>query len=204
MRVVTVAVGPGFRHHVLTPDLKWEYVAKLARKASTYNLDFTVITDEPWDHLVDMQGEEPGFPGWYQKLSLFNPGRWRHSEVLLFIDLDAVVCGDLNNLAMPIHACAKAHNKWPINTSVMVWPAGSRRSRKIYEAYKRQPPNRDIGDGEFMLSVDEPWPTPWPHAYFPRIKRNDAVTGQAVLGFFHGPGKPHQMRDHPFVKKFWT
>jgi Glycosyl transferase family 8. len=83
-----------------------EYVEKLyhsAKRHSTVNYDFVVITDNPahYQHLdvktipVDMKNWNNPKQGWWYKMYLFKPDLPIDNKVL-YLDLDVVVVGNID------------------------------------------------------------------------------------------------------------
>lgn len=69
--------------------------------------------------------DDSPFSGWWAKISLFKPGRFRGR--VLYLDLDVTVTGGLDDLAdFPApFAIIKDWNRPGVNSSVMVWDAGA-------------------------------------------------------------------------------
>ena len=69
--------------------------------------------------------DDSPFPGWWAKISLFEPGRFEGR--VLYLDLDVEVTGNLDDIAdhpFPF-AIIKDWGRFGYNSSVMTWDAGS-------------------------------------------------------------------------------
>lgn len=69
--------------------------------------------------------DDSPYPGWWAKVSLFEPGRF--SGRVLYLDLDVTVVGPLGDLAAFPHPLAACRDflSLRVNSSVMAWDAGS-------------------------------------------------------------------------------
>lgn len=69
--------------------------------------------------------DDSPFPGWWAKVSLFEPSRFKGR--VLYLDLDVTVVGGLDDLAdypYPFAAIKDYGDPLTINSSVMAWDAG--------------------------------------------------------------------------------
>lgn len=217
MRFVTISVGRGFQYSPLDDALKKRYITNL------YNMidrnyfkpfEFTVIADV--DTPFHTLEPEQGMPTVWQKLSVFNPNRFQDGERICFLDLDVLVVGDLDSfLAVPDHSITMDGVKDEYNSSVMVFPAGSEQTTCLYDKFWEKPdfwidtytgPRRPRGGprgggDQRMIHENSTWNTPWVKEQHPWIQ-SDKVTAEAVLLFFHGHKKPHQVKNR-MVAEHW-
>lgn len=127
-----------------------EWVARLAAQvdrhlpgASTY-----VSTDDRW-------------PGWWAKLSLFDPDRFAPGERLLYLDLDSLVVGDLSEIASydgDFAAIRSFIGPDMAQSGVMAWTPGEA-SSALWDRWTSDPDRwmREYrGDGEFLDATIEP------------------------------------------------
>lgn len=85
---------------------------------------FQPVTDSPW-------------PGWWAKMSLFEPGRFEGR--VLYLDLDTTPCGPLDDLASDTFTmCRDWQHLGRLNSSVMAWAPGETTER-IWKAWTADP-----------------------------------------------------------------
>lgn len=63
--------------------------------------EFVVLTDTPdaFDRGIRAEGLHLGLPGWWSKIELFRPGLFPGGRQVLYLDLDTLVVGELDQLA---------------------------------------------------------------------------------------------------------
>lgn len=171
INVVSVCVGPKFG-----PD----YVERLhdmaGRNLSTVEQRHWCVTDDPHalpDYVTAIP-HNPDLPGWWQKVFLFSPDMpWAEGERVLYLDLDVIVTGRLEDLVEHKGIIQDWH--WPcFNSSVMVWDHGEHRG-----VWKHFAPDlvgipgfmkdmglypegaTDGGDQEWITECSEYWKEPW-------------------------------------------
>jgi len=97
--------------------------------ALTLRHRFVCITDRQIEGVTTIE-PQVDFPGWWQKIGLFYPGM--SDEYNLYLDLDVVVTGGLDNMALkysgcnfaaPLNWAASGHGG--IQSSVMLWKGGT-------------------------------------------------------------------------------
>ena len=82
-----------------------DWVIRLANQVDTYlDLDhrFVVFTDEPAADFGPRFVVIPlndGLPGWWSKMEIFRPGLFKERERVLYLDLDTLALGSLNEIA---------------------------------------------------------------------------------------------------------
>jgi hypothetical protein len=193
-----------------------EYVIKL-RDAVHRHLNIPHKIYCLTDNEVNLQGVERyqtkhDWPGWWQKIALFQPGRFPTGSRVLYLDLDVVVCRNIDNLVCVADDFACVENFSPNrqrsahNSSIMVWNAGGVAER-IYTDFTQEHIDRLHGD---QCSI---WRILDAAGYeIPNFPRNDiqsfkydslrGKTGaQAVI--FHGKPDPADVPDHPVVRDHW-
>jgi hypothetical protein len=136
------------------------------------------------------------FPGWWAKISLFEPGRFKGR--VLYLDLDVTVIGSLAEIAnfdAPF-ASIKDWERPTINSSVMAWDAGV--ADHVYERY----------DGQEMKGGDQAWvtkhmpeialfPPEWCVSFKHQCRHRFVPPVGARVIVFHGQPKPwHLSRRH--------
>lgn len=146
--------GPG--HYVdYTPAWVWTLRAGIARHLRTFQ--FRVLTD------VDDFGEEriplrSPWPGWWAKIELFRPGLF--DGPVLYLDLDTVVVGDLEEIAAyrgpwamlsdfkrPAHAQSGVMAWTPSLETAAVWAAFAAAPKRWMRTF--------TGDGQFLHAMVE-------------------------------------------------
>jgi hypothetical protein len=145
--------------------------------------------------------EAEGLQGWWVKLALFQPGRFKGR--VLYLDLDSVVVGVLDELAESKGIIYMPDWGWAdplLNSSVMVWDAGEHA-----EAYLRYTPwvaKRLEGDDEWLTLLGgwEHLPARLCRSY--RYHAREAPPEACAVVTFHGRPKPHEVTDG-WVPTFW-
>jgi hypothetical protein len=108
-----------------------EYVHRLQRDVGiclTLPHRFACITEHDIPG-VDCVKPPTDFPGWFGKIGLFKPGFCADSN--LWLDLDVVLTGELNNMVLEYAGCYfSAPKNWAqsgwggVQSSVMLWQGG--------------------------------------------------------------------------------
>ena len=88
------------------------------------------LTDDPASlpPNVEPLEPEPGISGWWNKISLFKPGILPRGERVLFSDLDAIVTGDIADIASyagKFAAIRDFYNHVRVQSALMAWEAGT-------------------------------------------------------------------------------
>lgn len=105
-------------------------------------------------------------PGWWCKIALFMPGRF--TGRVLYLDLDVTIVGDLDEvIAYPaLFAAARDPLYQGINSSVMVWDAGTQ--NHIFQKFTPAVMERMRGDQDWINKVS--LPSKFPKDWFPSYK----------------------------------
>ncbi len=142
---------------------------------------FVCITDSP-------------FPGWWAKISLFEPGRFRGR--VLYLDLDVTVVKRLDDLAF-YPAPFVAIKDWlrpTINSSVMVWDAGE--VDNLFTKFDESVMDRLKGDQDWIteqMPEAKTFPRDWCVSYRKSVKMFGVVPPSAKIVVFHGFPKPWEV-----------
>ena len=144
LNVVSVRVGTKF-----SPDYVLKLHDMIARNLSTRDdVNHYCLTDDPLSlpEGVTPIPHNPELPGWWQKVFLFSPDMpWKEGERVLYMDLDCIVTGRLEELVERKGIVADWN--WPcFNSSVMCWDHGEWSA--IWSAF-----TLDLMDGEWIGSV---------------------------------------------------
>lgn len=161
---------------------------------------FVCITDDPKRHalaaeeihfepIVDKLGQL--LTGWWAKLYLFSPGRF--SGRVLYLDLDTVITGPLDELVL--HKGAVNLRDWGWNRDVsaggtLLWDGGEHADLWAGAA---QAPKRYENDQEYITALGG-WPRLPAHlvrSY--RYHSKAAPPPGCVAVGFHGKPKPHEL-----------
>ena len=134
------------------------------------------------------------FPGYWAKISLFEPSRF--TGRVLYLDLDVTVIGSLDDLAdYPYPFAAIRDYQYPlrINSSVMAWDAGV--ADHVFTEFSPDVMERLPGDQEW---VHEKVPvTTFPKHWCPSYKAHVLPVGQvpkdARVIVYHGAPKPWEV-----------
>lgn len=139
---------------------------------------FVCVEDSPW-------------PGWWAKVSLFEPGRF--AGRVLYLDLDVTVVGDLEPLAhypAPF-AIIKDWNRPGFNSSVMAWDAGV--GAGLWAYFDESAMARLPGDQDWIterMPGAAIFPKPWCVSYKRHVRPFGHVKPDTRVIVYHGLPKP--------------
>lgn len=150
-------------------------------------------------HRFEIVSYVDGAPGWWAKLALFQPGRFKGR--CLYFDLDTVPVASLDDLAKydgPFAALSDFYNPQWLASGVMAWDAGE--ADAIWSEWVKagRPMDHRRGDGGWIDDV-------MPHASrlqdifpgqlvsFKAHVCSGAVTKDVRAVCFHGLPRPHQV-----------
>lgn len=130
--------------------------------------------------------------GWWAKVDLFQPGRF--TGRVLYLDLDTVIVGSLDELAQTkgiLHLRDWGWTKNDYGSGVMVWDAGEH--EEIFERYDKAVPHCFRGDQDWMTHLGG-WPAlPKGLCVSYRYLSKLAPPAGASVICFHGQPKPHEL-----------
>ena len=138
--------------------------------------------------------DDSPFPGWWSKVSLFEPGRFNGR--VLYLDLDVTVVGPLDDLAdYPYPFCAIRDYQYPlqINSSVMAWDAGA--ADCVYNDFPPEAMKRFHGDQDWIHSKMNAttFPKRWCPSYKAHVLPTGKVPKDAKVIVYHGSPKPWEV-----------
>jgi len=150
--------------------------------------------------------------GWWQKVGLFHPDLFPTDARILYLDLDVVIVGSLNNIAKVREPFCMIENYGPNkghaahNSSVMVWTP-SENTYNIYNKFSEDVMQQLHGDQCYIWRVlrdnihDYPksWVVSYKYEKYPQWNHADKNTAIYV---FHGQPKPHEVKD-PLIVENW-
>ena len=132
--------------------------------------------------------------GYWSKIELFRPGRFEGR--VLYMDLDSVIVGPLDELAQTKGIIDLADWGWPTHTfgsGVMVWDGGEH--QEIFTKFGEWVPNVFEGDQDWITHLGGWKALP---AHLCRSYRYDCVKAPpngCVHVSMHGSPKPHEVVD---------
>ena len=140
--------------------------------------------------------DDSPFPGWWAKISLFEPGRFKGR--VLYLDLDVTVVGGLGLIARyPASFVAiRDYIKLGFNSSVMSWDAGA--VDHLYTEFTSDVMDRMHGDQDWItarMSGREAamFPRKWCVSYRASVEPTGRVPTGAKIVVFHGSPKPWEV-----------
>lgn len=148
--------------------------------------------------------DDSPFPGWWAKVSLFQPGRF--TGRVMYLDLDTTVIGSLDDLAN-INAMfsivknfkeIKEPNKARFNSSVMAWDADA--VTDLFTNFDQSVMDRLNGDQDWIseqLPNVPTFPKDWCVSYKVRRYLNlKTIPKDARVVCYHGKPKPFYLPDN--------
>lgn len=146
---------------------------------------FTCVNDSP-------------YPGWWAKVSLFEPGRFKGR--VLYLDLDVTVIGNLDDLAnypYPFAGIQDYGRPLVMNSSVMVWDAGY--ADRVFTEFSKSVMLRLPGDQEWISEKVNVtfFPKRWCPSYKKDILKQRRIPDDARIIVYHGRPKSWDLKpDH--------
>lgn len=198
-----------------------EYVSKLKAMVAKHlgsSHRFVCLTDDPGRHpgltydecdqLAVPNDSWPadrwchGLVGWWAKLWLFARGRF--TGRVLYLDLDSVIVGPLDELAASkgiIDLRGWGWDRDVYGSGVMVWDAGEH--EEVLSQYTPSVPQRFEGDQDWITSLGgwDALPAPLVRSYrYHSVKA--PPLGCSVVAF-HGRPKPHELLPLHWAREHW-
>lgn len=193
-----------------------EYVEKLHSmvKRNLGAFSFTCFTDDPEPYADGIEKRplpEPSLKGWWHKLSLLKPGVFEEGERVLFLDLDTLITGSIEDFAAYDGEFAMVGQffdfvMWPFagnQSAVMAWRGGF--GKEIWVAFEAAGfPDLPGGDQAFINSLGLK-PDIWQDVLPGRLVSFKGSGGRFVesasVVCFHGLPRPHECDG--WVKEQW-
>lgn len=191
-----------------------EHVEKLfraVRRNLTLDHDYVLLTDRP-DEVPVVEGTlavmPTAEPKWWGKLELFRRD-WPGTNDLLFVDLDNVICGSLDDLATWPGAIVGIRDvvlKGQMNSGCM--KIRPRAAPEVWEHYAEDKGAARFryrwGDQHLISEVAKGkiayWPEEWvPFYKYSTVEQRD--TARVVS--YNGHPKPWHLPDDPTVSRHW-
>lgn len=169
-------------------------IACVLKKSKTYNQSHVHRLRQQLIGRINQSFEfvcvdDSPYPGWWSKINLFEPGRFKGR--VLYFDLDVTIVGNLDEVVdypSPFAAVREYLNKSLINSSVMIWDAGT--LDHVYKKFTLEMMDKFPGDQEYINSVSIP--SKFPKRWFPSYKHDckNGIPEGAKAVIFHGLPKP--------------
>ena len=193
------------------------YVNKLynmVERNLTIDFEFICITEDtsllnPSITVLDLEIDHSIPKGWWYKINLFDPD-FPIKGTILFIDLDVVICGDLNRffeLNKSEFVISRNYHKGhpcKINSSCFRMETGT--YSNVYEDYQKNKTailKKFAGDQDWIFQVIKDykvWPREWIKSYkWEMTNENNDDTSIAV---FHGNPNPHEINSN-WINENW-
>lgn len=192
-----------------------EYVQRLERMVAAHMSvphQFWCLTDNPtlYKYPIVITPNRGGLGGWWSKFSLFHPNAFPEGHRIIYLDLDIVVTGSLDELAACRDEFIMIENYSPnkghaaYNSSCMSWTHGGFVSNLIHAGWKNEFMAQTHGDQEVIWMLADGHITAWPEPWMPSYKyhcRGNGLPAAAKLVVFHGDPKPTEVKD-PWVAEY--
>ena len=164
-------------------------------KAHVHRLEAQVSRHINQDYQFICVDDSP-YPGWFAKISLFEPGRFKGR--VLYLDLDVTVVGNLDDLAnieAPFSAIKDYQYPMTINSSVMTWDAGV--ADHVFTEFEPSVMEKYHGDQNWInnrIPTARRFPPQWCQS-FKLAMLNGGFQPDLRVCVFHGFPKPWQLQD---------
>lgn len=186
-----------------------EYVNRLKNqvaKNTTVPYKFLCITDDSSGVNADCIAPITDLPGWWAKLSLFSQRAYGIQDKILYIDLDTIVVGNLDEmLEYQSHFCILRDFVYPntYGSGVFILKPGF--VPHVWARFRPEfIPSLRRGDQEWILRQcpELPtWPEKWCVSY--KLHAKTSVPPEAKLVCFHGPPKPSEVPAGSWLDNYW-
>jgi len=188
-----------------------EHVARLREQVARHLSQphrFVCLSNVALPEGIERMSAFQDWPGWWQKICCFQPGRFEGR--VLYLDLDVTVVGQLDDLAdFPESFVAIQDYAHPIriNSSVMAWDAGvaDHVYLKFLEAVETSggtsPMEKMHGDQNWIHAHihSARFPKRWVPSYKAHVLPAGKVPEDARVCVYHGEPKPWSLPDDHLV-----
>jgi hypothetical protein len=164
-----------------------EHVQRLQSQVAEY-------LDQPYTFICL---DDSPFPGFWAKISLFEPGRF--SGRVLYLDLDVTIKGSLDELAIydaPFAIC-KDWTRLGFNSSVMAWDAGT--VDHIFAGFDYdEHSQRFKGDQSWIFHIKpdaRKFPRGWVQSFKVAVMQGGFEPDLRVIAY-HGWPRPWELEDY--------
>ncbi len=170
---------------------------------------FVCFTDRPHDLPSHIETEPlpAALPKWWSKLALFKPGLFPDGDRVLFLDLDTVITGRLDEIATydgPFAILRDFYRPDGLQSAVMAWTAGE--ASEIWTSFDAagRPMDDPGGDQAWIerthlqsaVRLQDVFPD-----LFVSYKLTKGIPTKASVVVFHGQPRPHEVAG--WVPEVW-
>jgi hypothetical protein len=175
---------------------------------------FTCLTDAETEGRVALQHD---WPRWWGKIELFRPGLFPARSLVLYLDLDTVVVGDLSFLADyngegAVLADLYRSRDGMIGSGALLWRAGATWTQRVWEDFTRTPERimqrhaarMDkylLGHMAGLQRLQDLWPGRFV-SYKKHVKGRGVPKDAAVI-CFHGKPRPADLLPGDSIRALW-
>lgn len=170
---------------------------------------FVCFTDDAsgLDEGIHIGALPEGLSGWWAKLYLFAPNVFMECERVLFLDLDTLLTGRLDEIASYTGEFAILRDFFRgdgYQSSVMAWRGGF--GAHIWQSWVDAGMPQIEGGDQAWIERAQPTADIWQDKFpqgFVSYKRLTGVPDKASVVVFHGLPRPHEITDG-WVPRVWT
>lgn len=206
MIVACIKAGPKFGPEY--PNILFDMVRRNLPEG--YEGEFVCFTDDATglDEGIRVRPLPFDLPGWWSKLALFKRGLFKEGERIVFLDLDTVITGRIDELCNyngPFAILRDAFRPDGLQSAVMAWTAGE--CSEIWDSFVEAGfPMTDPGGDQAWIERTQIKPAVRLQDALPRFfvsfKKLMGIPVKESVVFFHGHPRPHEVVDG-WVPKVW-
>lgn len=205
LHVVCIKAGPKFGPDY--PNILFDMVRRNLPEG--FEGRFICFTDDPagLDEGIEVRPLPADLPGWWSKLALFKPGLFSEGDRIVFLDLDTVITGRIDELCEyrgPFAILRDAFYAEGLQSSVMAWGAGE--CAEIWNTYEAAGcPQDDPGGDQVWIErtqMKAPRLQDVLPGFFASYKQLRGIPVKESIVFFHGDPKPHEVLEG-WVPQVW-
>jgi hypothetical protein len=197
------------------------HIANSIHKYVTVPYKFVCLTDVFEGYGPNVQHVVPfenNFPKWWGKIELFKPNKFNTDRVF-YLDLDTFIVDNINHIVQyggKFFGLRDFYHQYGLGSGLMCWRSDDPIIHQIYEKFMESPQanmnNHRWGDQEFIGKVLPNYMEYVQDLYPKEIisykkdcldqRSNVTIPPKSRIICFHGPPRPHNVRDHN-IKKYW-
>lgn len=199
LQIVCIKAGPKFGPDYV--NILFDMVRR--NLAEGHEGVFTCFTDNPagLDGGIAVRPLPANLPGWWSKLALFRRGLFSPGDRILFLDLDTVITGRIDELCSydgPFAILRDVYRPQGLQSSVMAWSADE--CPEIWDSYHAAGcPMDDTGGDQAWIERSQSSAAKRLQDVFPRMfvsfKKLRGIPATESVVFFHGNPRPHEVTD---------
>jgi uncharacterized Rossmann fold enzyme len=177
--------------------------------ADGFEGEFVCFTDQndALDSGIKVRPLPVNLPGWWSKLGLFRPGVFPDGDRVLFLDLDTLITGRLDELAAydgPFAILRDFYRPDGLQSAVMAWRAGE--CHEIWNGFVAEGcPTIDVGGDQVWIERTQLGAVRLQDAFpglFVSYKLIKGPPDKASVVVFHGEPRPHEIKEG-WVPEVW-